>query len=65
MGKVFSIHVNCFWNRNITNYYKNSDWHGKLELDGGPLYTQFSHFIDILFWLFGDFSNIKADFFNF
>jgi len=64
MGKVFSIHVNCFWNRNM-NYYKNSDWHGKLELDGGPLYTQFSHFIDILFWLFGDFSNIKADFFNF
>ena len=64
MGKVFSIHVNCFWNRNM-NYYINSDWHGKLELDGGPLYTQFSHFIDILFWLFGDFSNIKAEFFNF
>ena len=64
MGKVFSIHVNCFWNRNMS-YYTNSDWHGKLELDGGPLYTQFSHFIDILFWLFGDFSDIKADFFNF
>ena len=64
MGKVFSIHVNCFWNRNM-NYYITNDWHGKLELDGGPLYTQFSHFIDILFWLFGDFSNIKAEFFNF
>jgi len=65
LGRIFSIHVNCFWNRN-EKYYKLSDWHGKLELDGGPLYTQFSHFIDILYWLFGEIKNIvKAEFINF
>ena len=64
IGKIFSIHVNCFWNRN-EKYYTLSDC-GKLELDGGPLYTQFSHFIDILYWLFGEIKNIvKAEFINF
>ena len=23
-------------------------------MDGGTLYTQFSHFIDLLYWMFGD-----------
>jgi len=64
LGRLYSIHVNCFWNRN-KNYYKLSDWHGQLKLDGGPLFTQFSHFIDILYWIFGDFYNIEADFFKF
>ncbi len=61
LGSIFSVHVNCFWNRN-KNYYESSDWHGRLDLDGGPLFTQFSHFIDILYWLFGDFLNINAEF---
>lgn len=51
-GKIFSIQLTCFWNRN-NDYYKNS-WKGTKELDGGTLYTQFSHFIDLLFWMFGD-----------
>lgn len=64
LGEIFSVHVNCFWNRN-KNYYESSDWHGKLDLDGGPLFTQFSHFIDILCWLFGDFLNINTEFIKF
>ena len=64
LGRVFSVHVNCFWNRN-KNYYESSDWHGKLDLDGGPLFTQFSHFIDILYWLFGDIDNASSQFFSF
>ena len=64
LGELYHVHVNCFWNRN-EDYYKLSDWHGNLKLDGGPLFTQFSHFIDILYWLFGDFSNIDAEFFKF
>ena len=64
LGEVFSVHVNCFWNRN-NNYYESSDWHGKLDLDGGPLFTQFSHFIDILYWLFGEFLNINVEFMKF
>ena len=64
LGKINFIQTNCFWNRNLS-YYKSSDWHGKLNLDGGPLYTQFSHFIDIIYYLFGEFSNIDANFFKF
>ena len=53
LGKIFSVVVNGYWNRN-EQYYKQSDWRGTLEMDGGTLFTQFSHFIDILYYLFGD-----------
>lgn len=53
LGKVYAVQVNCFWNRNEA-YYKNSDWKGKKHLDGGTLFTQFSHFVDIMYYLFGD-----------
>ncbi len=53
LGKILNVQLSCFWNRN-ENYYKNSDWKGKKELDGGILFTQFSHFVDLLYWLVGD-----------
>jgi len=53
LGKVFVVNINCFWNRN-ENYYSQSNWRGSKDKDGGCLYTQFSHFVDILFYLFGD-----------
>jgi UDP-N-acetyl-2-amino-2-deoxyglucuronate dehydrogenase len=53
LGKVNSFQVNCFWNR-PADYYNQSDWRGTKNLDGGILYTQFSHFIDLLYWLLGD-----------
>ena len=52
LGKIYSIQLSCFWNRN-EDYYANS-WKGTKDLDGGTLYTQFSHFIDLLYWLIGD-----------
>jgi predicted dehydrogenase len=58
LGKIFSIQLNCFWNRN-PDYYHNS-WKGTLKLDGGTLYTQFSHFIDLLYWFVGDVKNVHA-----
>ena len=53
LGKIYSVQLNCFWNRN-PEYYKSSDWKGTKELDGGTLYTQFSHFIDLLYYMIGD-----------
>jgi len=53
LGNIFSISMNCLWNRN-SEYYLNSNWKGKRELDGGILFTQFSHFFDVACWLFGD-----------
>lgn len=64
LGKVFMVQLNCYWNRDERYYVQNS-WHGKLGLDGGTLFTQFSHFIDIMYWLFGDIENLQAKFKNF
>ena len=59
LGKIFLVQLNCFWNRD-DRYYKKEGWKGTKNLDGGTLFTQFSHFIDIMYWLFGDIKNIKA-----
>ena len=64
LGKINMVNINCFWNRNKA-YYINSDWHGSKTKDGGPLFTQFSHFIDIMYWLFGGLNNIESEFFSF
>lgn len=59
LGKIFMVQISCFWNRDDRYYNKNS-WRGTKNMDGGTLYTQFSHYLDILRWLFGDITNIAA-----
>jgi UDP-N-acetyl-2-amino-2-deoxyglucuronate dehydrogenase len=59
LGKIIDIQVNCFWNRN-QEYYRDSDWRGTLDLDGGTLFTQYSHFIDLIYWLVGDVDEVKV-----
>lgn len=63
LGKINSVQLNCFWNRN-PDYYHNS-WKGTLKLDGGTLFTQFSHFIDLLYWIVGDVDKVQAVMGNF
>ncbi len=58
LGKILSFQVNCFWNR--PQQYYSGDWKGSLHLDGGILYTQFSHFIDIIYWLLGDVASVRG-----
>ena len=58
LGRIYSIHLNCIWNRNAA-YYENS-WKGTKTMDGGILYTQFSHFIDLLYWIAGDVKKVMA-----
>jgi predicted dehydrogenase len=64
IGEVLMVQVNCYWNRD-DRYYKPGGWKGTLKLDGGTLFTQFSHFIDIMYWVFGDIKNVKASFADF
>ena len=52
LGEIYLVQVNCFWNRGDA-YYAGSDWRGKRDKDGGCLFTQFSHFVDILYYLNG------------
>lgn len=64
LGNIYMVQINCFWNRD-DRYYKKDSWHGKKDMDGGTLFTQFSHFIDIMYWLFGDIKNIDSHLYNF
>lgn len=59
LGEIYMVQVNCYWNRDH-RYYKGDTWHGTRDLDGGTLFTQFSHFVDVMYWLFGDIMNIQA-----
>lgn len=64
LGEIFMVQLNCYWNRD-DRYYKKGGWKGTQDLDGGTLFTQFSHFIDIMYWLFGDVDNIQGRFADF
>ncbi len=64
LGDIFMVKLDCYWNRD-DRYYKKGNWHGDAKLDGGTLFTQFSHFIDIMYWLFGDIKNIRGNFADF
>jgi predicted dehydrogenase len=64
LGDVYMVQLNCYWNRD-ERYYKKGNWKGTNDLDGGTLFTQFSHWVDIMYWLFGDIKNIQAKFADF
>ncbi|MDR1737809.1 MAG: Gfo/Idh/MocA family oxidoreductase [Candidatus Symbiothrix sp.] len=51
LGKIHQFVCNVFWNRN-DDYFK-IDWHGTQAYDGGVFYTQASHYVDMIFYLFG------------
>ncbi|MFN9596704.1 MAG: Gfo/Idh/MocA family protein [Bacteroidota bacterium] len=64
LGDTYMVQLNCYWNRD-DRYYKKGGWKGSSDLDGGTLFTQFSHFVDIMYWVFGDISDIQGKFADF
>ncbi len=64
LGDIYMVQVDCYWNRD-QRYYKQGGWKGTPDLDGGTLFTQFSHFIDLMYWVFGDIDNIQGKFKDF
>ncbi|MBO4369813.1 MAG: Gfo/Idh/MocA family oxidoreductase, partial [Paludibacteraceae bacterium] len=63
LGEIYFVKVDAFWNRD-SKYYTPGSWHGTNALDGGTLFTQFSHYVDMLYWLFGDITHIRGRFAN-
>ncbi|MDZ4756658.1 MAG: Gfo/Idh/MocA family oxidoreductase [Bacteroidota bacterium] len=63
LGEIYMVQINCFWNRD-QRYYTPQSWRGSKAFDGGVLYTQFSHFIDMMYWIFGDIENIQTKLYN-
>ncbi len=59
LGKILMVKCDVLWNRHQP-YYDDSDWRGKIKTEGGALYTQASHFIDLLIWWFGDVHSVSA-----
>jgi len=52
LGKIHQFICNVLWNRD--DDYFNIDWHGTRELDGGVLFTQASHYVDMVHYFFED-----------
>ena len=55
LGKIHQFVCNIFWNRN--NDYFKIGWHGTKAYDGGVFYTQASHYVDMILFLFGKIKN--------
>ena len=52
-GRISHGSINVRWNRN-RSYYDQAPWRGKWASDGGCLFNQCIHGIDLLRWMMGD-----------
>lgn len=59
-GKLFLSNVTVRWSR-PQEYYDKNGWHGTKDRDGGMLFTQASHHIDMLQWMMGPVRSVKAN----
>ena len=59
LGNIFMVKCDILWNR-YQGYYDDSPWRGRIDTEGGALFTQASHFIDLLIWWCGDVTESKA-----
>ena len=58
LGNLHTIISNVIWNRR--DEYFSNNWHGTKDKDGGALYTQASHFLDLMQWFGGSVDSIWA-----
>lgn len=58
LGRVYMAQTQCLWNRD-ERYYQPESWKGQKEMDGGTLYTQFYHFLNLNQSLFGEYKFVK------
>ncbi len=59
LGKIFLSTVRVRWSRD-EKYYNLANWRGTKKYDGGILYNQAAHHIDMIRWLNGPISKIQA-----
>ena len=52
VGNIRVANIGVFWNRN-KGYYDAAEWRGKLESEGGPLFNEFIHHLDLISYLGG------------
>ncbi|MEZ4825554.1 MAG: Gfo/Idh/MocA family oxidoreductase [Bacteroidia bacterium] len=59
LGRILMVKCDILWNR-YQGYYDESPWRGKINEEGGALFTQASHFIDLLVWWCGDVDSVSG-----
>lgn len=59
LGRLFMVKCDILWNR-YQGYYDDSTWRGDIATEGGALFTQASHFIDLLIWWCGDVEKVSG-----
>ena len=64
VGNPRILTFNVFWNRN-EGYYGGSDWRGTVAKEGGPLFNEFVHHLNLIRYLFGDISVLGGEVFDF
>lgn len=60
-GKIYMILANVLWTR-PQEYYDMAKWRGTYEFDGGCLSNQASHYVDLVQWFGGDFTDVSSQF---
>jgi predicted dehydrogenase len=58
-GKLFIGNITVRWTR-PQDYYDQNEWHGSKDVDGGMLFTQASHHVDMLQWMMGPIHSVQA-----
>ena len=58
-GKIYLSNFNLFWSR-PQDFYDENSWRGTSLLDGGTLYNQAIHYIDLMVWLLGKVSKVNC-----
>jgi UDP-N-acetyl-2-amino-2-deoxyglucuronate dehydrogenase len=59
LGRIFMVHCSVLWNR-PQGYYDGSPWRGSIREEGGALFTQCSHFVDLLIHFFGEIESVNS-----
>jgi len=58
-GKIYLVTGAVMWSR-PPDYYDSVGWRGSKQMDGGAYLNQACHFIDLMYWLFGDVKQVQA-----
>jgi UDP-N-acetyl-2-amino-2-deoxyglucuronate dehydrogenase len=57
-GLIHDVDLKLLWSR-TSHYFKDKEWRGRRE-SGGVIVNQASHFLDMLLYLFGEFSEVQG-----
>lgn len=58
-GQIYVVTSEVMWNR-PQSYFDSVSWRGSKQMDGGAYLNQACHFIDLMYWLFGEVKQVQS-----